>query len=107
MLEDGTVRETLAGTPQGGVISPLLGNIYLDALDRYCWGLLRAEAGVKERQFLRAMLSHHAAAVQMCNESSLSDPRVLELCRGIISSQEREIAEMKALPGEAIDHSPT
>ena len=29
VMEDGTVRETLAGTPQGGVISPLLANIYL------------------------------------------------------------------------------
>ena len=29
VMEDGTVRETLAGTPQGGVISPLLSNIYL------------------------------------------------------------------------------
>jgi len=27
-------RESLAGTPQGGVISPLLANIYLDVLDR-------------------------------------------------------------------------
>jgi group II intron reverse transcriptase/maturase len=35
VLEDGTVRQTLAGTPQGGVISPLLANVYLDALDRY------------------------------------------------------------------------
>lgn len=61
------------------------------------WGLLRAEAGVNDRQFLRAMISHHAAAIQMCNESSLSDPRVLELCQNIVSSQEREIAEMKAL----------
>src|SRR6202158_1293961 len=34
VLEDGTVRETLAGTPQGGVISPLLANIYLHRLDR-------------------------------------------------------------------------
>jgi RNA-directed DNA polymerase len=33
-MEDGTVRETLAGTPQGGVISPLLANIYLNKLDR-------------------------------------------------------------------------
>ena len=33
-MEDGTVRETLAGTPQGGVISPLLSNIYLHYLDR-------------------------------------------------------------------------
>jgi len=34
VMEDGTVRETLAGTPQGGVISPLLSNIYLNAFDR-------------------------------------------------------------------------
>ena len=35
VMEDGTVRESLAGTPQGGVISPLLANIYLDVLDGY------------------------------------------------------------------------
>jgi group II intron reverse transcriptase/maturase len=34
VFEDGTVRETLAGTPQGGVISPLLANIYLHELDK-------------------------------------------------------------------------
>ena len=34
VMEDGTVRKTLAGTPQGGVISPLLSNIYLHVLDR-------------------------------------------------------------------------
>ena len=33
VMEDGVVRTTLAGTPQGGVISPLLSNIYLHALD--------------------------------------------------------------------------
>jgi group II intron reverse transcriptase/maturase len=33
VMEDGTVYTTLAGTPQGGVISPLLSNIYLHALD--------------------------------------------------------------------------
>lgn len=34
VMQDGMWRETLAGTPQGGVISPLLSNIYLQALDR-------------------------------------------------------------------------
>ena len=34
VMEDAEVRSTLAGTPQGGVISPLLANIYLDVLDR-------------------------------------------------------------------------
>ena len=33
VMEDGTVHRTVAGTPQGGVISPLLSNIYLHVLD--------------------------------------------------------------------------
>jgi RNA-directed DNA polymerase len=34
VMEDGMLRSALAGTPQGGVISPLLANIYLHELDR-------------------------------------------------------------------------
>jgi group II intron reverse transcriptase/maturase len=33
VMEEGTVSATVAGTPQGGVISPLLSNIYLHVLD--------------------------------------------------------------------------
>ena len=33
VMEDGIVSTTVAGTPQGGVISPLLSNIYLHVLD--------------------------------------------------------------------------
>jgi len=44
VMEDGTGRETLAGTPQGGVISPLLANIYLHCLDRV-WQLRCSSLG--------------------------------------------------------------
>jgi group II intron reverse transcriptase/maturase len=33
VMEEGAARNAVLGTPQGGVISPLLANIYLDALD--------------------------------------------------------------------------
>lgn len=65
-----------------------------------CWFLLRAEAGVGDRQFLRAMIPHHSAAIQMVTESSLADPRVKQLGEEIVSSQEREISQMKALLAE-------
>jgi retron-type reverse transcriptase len=34
-LEDWRFNATLSGTPQGGVVSPILSNIYLDRLDTY------------------------------------------------------------------------
>jgi RNA-directed DNA polymerase len=43
VLTNGVFSETVAGTPQGGVISPLLANIYLHAFDR-AW----AEQGTGE-----------------------------------------------------------
>jgi len=38
VMEEGTVRTSSAGTPQGGVISPLLSNVYLNELDRVWTG---------------------------------------------------------------------
>lgn len=64
------------------------------------WVLLRYEAGVGDRQFMRAMIPHHGAAIQMCKESSLIDPRVIKICEEIVASQEREIAQLKALLAE-------
>jgi len=34
VMEDGAVRRSVSGTPQGGVVSPLLCNVYLTRLDR-------------------------------------------------------------------------
>ena len=50
VLEDGKVRREAKGTPQGGPLSPLLGNIYLDALDKE----LEAR-GVKFRHTVREL----------------------------------------------------
>ena len=34
-LEDWKFNQTISGTPQGGVISPLLANIYLNEFDQW------------------------------------------------------------------------
>jgi RNA-directed DNA polymerase len=49
VMEEGVVvRESLSGTPQGGVISPLLSNIYLNVLDTV-WEKRYAQLGVLVR----------------------------------------------------------
>jgi group II intron reverse transcriptase/maturase len=48
VMDNGVVRETVAGTPQGGVISPLLSNIYLHVLDTV-WTRRYAHLGVLVR----------------------------------------------------------
>ncbi len=34
-LEDWEYRDSLSGCPQGGVVSPILSNVYLDKLDKF------------------------------------------------------------------------
>jgi RNA-directed DNA polymerase len=48
VMQDGVVTERLSGTPQGGVISPLLSNIYLHVLD-VVWEDKCAELGTLVR----------------------------------------------------------
>lgn len=57
---------------------------------------IREQAGVGDRQFLRSMIPHHAAAILMVKKASLSDPEIKKLAQDIISAQEKEIAQMKA-----------
>jgi hypothetical protein len=58
---------------------------------------MRTQAAVGDTEFLRSMIPHHSGAILMCREASLTDPEVLALCDEIVRSQEREIAEMKAI----------
>jgi uncharacterized protein (DUF305 family) len=60
------------------------------------WVLIRQQAGVGDTQFLRSMIPHHAGAVLMCGKLRADDPEIRALCRQIVDSQQREIAQMKA-----------
>lgn len=71
----------------------LLGAVVLAA----CWFGIRAQAGVGDRQFLKSMIPHHAGAILMCEQASLTKPDVRALCEGIVKAQEQEIARMRVL----------
>ena len=60
------------------------------------WTLIRQQVGVSDRQFLKSMIPHHAGAILMCQQAPIRDAEIKKLCEAIISSQESEIAQMKA-----------
>ena len=57
---------------------------------------IHQQAGVRDKQFLKSMIPHHAAAVLMVEKANLTDPEIKELAKNIINSQQAEIAQMKA-----------
>src|SRR6266542_1071261 len=61
-LEEWRYHETLSGAPQGGVLSPLLSNIYLNRLDRYVETTLLPvyNQGERRRPYLPYMRLHKA-----------------------------------------------
>jgi uncharacterized protein (DUF305 family) len=62
-----------------------------------CFFAIRQQTAVSDRQFLRSMIPHHASALLMCEQSPLTDPEIQMLCKTIISGQQAEIDQMKAM----------
>jgi uncharacterized protein (DUF305 family) len=58
---------------------------------------IRRQTAIGDRQFLRSMIPHHAGAILMCQQASIRDSQIKELCQNIISSQQAEIDQMKAI----------
>lgn len=55
----------------------------------------RRQVGINDKEFLKSMIPHHAAALLMCRESHLRDPEIIQLCKNITESQQSEIVFMK------------
>lgn len=61
------------------------------------FALGRTETFVGNEQFLKSMIPHHSRALLVCQESDITDPEIIDLCKGIVESQQREIDQMQAI----------
>ena len=59
--------------------------------------LIRQQSAISDRQFLRSMIPHHSGAILMCEGASIQDQRIKDLCKTIISGQQSEIDQMRAM----------
>lgn len=57
---------------------------------------IRYQVGVSDKQFLKGMIPHHAAAILMAGKVDKTDPDIKKLTDDIITSQQAEIDLMKA-----------
>lgn len=58
--------------------------------------LIRQQVAISDKQFLRSMIPHHGGAILMCEQAEIEDAEIVQLCEGIMASQQQEIDQMQA-----------
>ena len=61
------------------------------------WVSIRQQVAISDTQFIRSMIPHHSGAILMCQNAAITDPEIIKLCGGIVSSQQQEIDQMNAM----------
>ena len=61
------------------------------------WMFVRQQTAVSDKQFIKSMIPHHAAAILMVEKTPLTDPELKKIAEEIITSQQREIEQMKVI----------
>lgn len=46
---------------------------------------------------MRAVIPHHSGAILMYEEASIRNPKIQELCKGIVSGQRTQIDQMRSI----------
>lgn len=57
---------------------------------------IRKQTAIDDKEFLKSMIPHHAAAILMCEQSHIQDPEIKDLCKNIMITQQAEIDFMKS-----------
>lgn len=65
------------------------------AIGIFSWFGIREQLFVGDKEFVKGMIPHHAAAVLMSEKAKLTDPELMELQKNILETQAKEIELMK------------
>jgi uncharacterized protein (DUF305 family) len=87
------------------VMRSMFMNKYLNAILYITFGtlftllffMIRSQTLIGNEQLLRSMTPHHSEAILVCQQSSITDPEIIELCEEIVQTQKEEIAQMNAI----------
>ena len=98
-LEDWKYNRTLSGTPQGGIISPLLANIYLHELDEFMADIKAGFDKPKDRVYTPEYM-HYAGRVHHISKllKKETDPSRIAALR---KEQNEKRAQMMKLPAKS------
>jgi hypothetical protein len=86
----------MGGVYHNGTINTIAMGAALASLILF-WVLIRLQTGVSDEQLLKSMIPHHAGAVLICEQASITDSEVQRLCERIRTNQRAELDEMKAI----------
>ena len=101
VIYKGSINETLTGTPQGGIISPLLANLYLDQLDKYMESIsLNLTMYQRRRRRVKGKgnflyVRYADDFVVLCNGTKAETLAMKEELRGFLSTKGLTLSEEK------------
>src|SRR3546814_21198467 len=67
---------------------------------------MRVQGGIGNEEFLKSMIPHHSGAILMCEQASITDPEIIDLCREIVDSTQHQVAPIHRPPARYSKHQP-
>ena len=95
MSEQGRLQGTVTGTPQGGILSPLMANVALNALDEHfarAWTAMGANPGQRQRRRLRGEPTYRL--VRYCDDFVIVVAGERRHAEALIAETEQAIAQL-------------